>query len=287
MDCPYCDESISPLAKFCPKCGLPLKDDATVLGGYVSPDAGPSRWVIAGGAAAIVLVMLAIGWLSSRRADAGSKTTLQMVRREPVPSAGGYGILSSLPAREVAPRVPQPISTVSFPALPTPMPASQPAPLMQAEWLPVPPPQPVYLMQEARPRMSPYSLVVQPSKPTVAALDPSLYRYNPQTAFAPVFAPVYAPLLSQQYPHSPSINPLYPMPVSPPPSYAPVTPSAPNTLAAPSNAESGGWNNGAAATAPPVENTSSEQAAPAAGNTGSPILEFDPASGRYVPEPPR
>jgi len=65
MNCPYCDETINALAKFCPKCGLPLKDDATVMGAYVSDD-GPNWMLIGGGAAAIVAIAMSIGFLSSQ-----------------------------------------------------------------------------------------------------------------------------------------------------------------------------------------------------------------------------
>jgi hypothetical protein len=65
MNCPYCDETINALAKFCPKCGLPLKDDATVMGAYVSDD-GPNWTLIGGGAAAIVAIAMSIGFLSSQ-----------------------------------------------------------------------------------------------------------------------------------------------------------------------------------------------------------------------------
>jgi len=69
MNCPYCDETINALAKFCPKCGLPLKDDATVMGAYVSDD-GPNWMLIGGGAAAIVAIAMSIGFLSSQSGKA-------------------------------------------------------------------------------------------------------------------------------------------------------------------------------------------------------------------------
>jgi hypothetical protein len=80
MKCPYCNDDIHPMAKFCPKCGLPVKDDgATVMGAYLTDDSGPNKWVIGGGALAIVAVALGIGWLSGRRGQGG-----ETVRREPV-----------------------------------------------------------------------------------------------------------------------------------------------------------------------------------------------------------
>jgi len=83
MKCPYCNDSIHPTAKFCPKCGLPIKDDATVMGGAHAADgAGPNLWIIGGGAAGIVAVALAIGMLSGQRGRNN-----EVVRQEPVRAA--------------------------------------------------------------------------------------------------------------------------------------------------------------------------------------------------------
>lgn len=82
MNCPYCDETINALAKFCPKCGLPLKDDATVMGAYVSDD-GPNWMLIGGGAAAIAAIALAIGFLTS-----GNGKPTETVRKETVVRPG-------------------------------------------------------------------------------------------------------------------------------------------------------------------------------------------------------
>ena len=79
MNCPYCDDSIHPMAKFCPKCGLPLSEDATLMGASIFDDSGPKRWMVAGGAVAIVAIAMSIGWMSSRR---GSESA--QVRRERV-----------------------------------------------------------------------------------------------------------------------------------------------------------------------------------------------------------
>ncbi|MFN3650015.1 MAG: hypothetical protein ACK47B_10585 [Armatimonadota bacterium] len=64
MKCPYCSDSIHPNAKFCPKCGLGLKDEATMMGSYVEEESGPNRWVVAAGAGGIVTIALLIGWMS-------------------------------------------------------------------------------------------------------------------------------------------------------------------------------------------------------------------------------
>lgn len=84
MNCPYCDETISALAKFCPKCGLPLKDDATVMGAYVSDD-GPNWMLIGGGAAAVVAIAASIGFLSSQSGK--TQTVRQEVGRPGQPAA--------------------------------------------------------------------------------------------------------------------------------------------------------------------------------------------------------
>src|SRR4051794_10002305 len=69
MNCPYCDENVHLMAKFCPKCGLPLKEDATVMGAYATDDTGPSMYVIGGGIAGILAITLLVGWLTSRGGD--------------------------------------------------------------------------------------------------------------------------------------------------------------------------------------------------------------------------
>lgn len=64
MNCPYCDETIHPQAKFCAKCGLPLKEDTTVHGVSAGDDTGPSKYVIGallGGIAIIAVLIVALG----------------------------------------------------------------------------------------------------------------------------------------------------------------------------------------------------------------------------------
>lgn len=78
MNCPYCDETVHLMSKFCPKCGLPLKEEATVMGAYASDDTGPSLYVVGGGAAAILAIALLIGWISSR----GDGKPVQEVKRQ-------------------------------------------------------------------------------------------------------------------------------------------------------------------------------------------------------------
>lgn len=85
MNCPYCDETINAMAKFCPKCGLPLKDDSTVMGAYISDGDGPNWGIIGMGAAAILIIALAVGWLSR------PNPTTETVRQEPVRQIGAPG----------------------------------------------------------------------------------------------------------------------------------------------------------------------------------------------------
>lgn len=79
MNCPYCDETVHVMSKFCPKCGLPLKDDATVMGAYATDDTGPSIYVIGGGAAAVLAIALIIGWATSQN---GKKPVEQVQRQQ-------------------------------------------------------------------------------------------------------------------------------------------------------------------------------------------------------------
>jgi hypothetical protein len=85
MNCPYCDEVINAMAKFCPKCGLPLKEDSTVMGTYVSDGEGPNWGILGLGAGAILVIALAIGLLGR------NSTTPETVRREPVGQFGAPG----------------------------------------------------------------------------------------------------------------------------------------------------------------------------------------------------
>jgi hypothetical protein len=55
------------MAKFCPKCGLPLKSDATVMGSaYIVDDGGPNYWLLGAGGLAVVAIAVTIGWLGGR-----------------------------------------------------------------------------------------------------------------------------------------------------------------------------------------------------------------------------
>jgi len=73
MNCPYCNAGVHAMAKYCPKCGLPLKDDATVMasgGAYVTDDTGgPGMWVVLGGAGLLMALVVAIGFIGNRKAE--------------------------------------------------------------------------------------------------------------------------------------------------------------------------------------------------------------------------
>lgn len=98
MNCPYCDETVHLMSKFCPKCGLPLKEDATVMGAYASDDTGPGLWVIGGGAAAILAVTMIIGWATSQ----GKNKPAEQVQRQPVGNPA-FNTASMNPAFGAAP----------------------------------------------------------------------------------------------------------------------------------------------------------------------------------------
>ena len=99
MNCPYCDETIHPQAKFCAKCGLPLKEDTTVHGVSAGDDAGPSKYVIGallGGIAIIGLLIFVLG---------NQKPAEQQVRQQtapprmPAPPGMGSGVAGTMPSQ--------------------------------------------------------------------------------------------------------------------------------------------------------------------------------------------
>ncbi|HTE16905.1 MAG TPA: zinc ribbon domain-containing protein, partial [Armatimonadota bacterium] len=118
MNCPYCDETVHAMAKFCPKCGLPLKDDATIMGGPVVDQPGPNRWFIVAGVGGVVALALSLGFMSAR----GSSRPTQTTRREPV---GRYFAPSSttMGGAYAQPRSLTPIPRGAAPMAPSPRPS--------------------------------------------------------------------------------------------------------------------------------------------------------------------
>jgi hypothetical protein len=150
MHCSYCNESAHPMAKFCPKCGLPLAG-AAQSGAYVVDDTGPNLWLLGLGAVGVLVLALGVGWASARSAQKPEE-----VRREPVgryaaaaPSAaaGAFnpGMMRPFNQASAAPRVaPTPPSvnynyTTRWAWTPPPAPAYPVQPVMEA---PAPPPPP-------------------------------------------------------------------------------------------------------------------------------------------------
>lgn len=181
MNCPYCDESTHPLAKFCSKCGLPLKEDATVMGAYATDDTGPSPWVVGGGAVAIVAIALTLGWLGSRKNDARPTET---VRRDsiggfpapPAPAATslpGYTGFSAAaaPARRTGPSATYNPS-VRYAWTPPPRPQTPP----RVNWRPEPVPPPI-MLASINPIIYRRPAVVEPPRlesPAVPPLPPDV-----------------------------------------------------------------------------------------------------------------
>jgi hypothetical protein len=103
MNCPYCDESIHLSAKFCPKCGLPLKDDATLMGGSTTVDEGPNRWVLIGGGAGVVALALAIGIFSASSGKARESVHREAVGRYFAPAPASRPMNTTYSAYRPAP----------------------------------------------------------------------------------------------------------------------------------------------------------------------------------------
>ena len=197
MNCPFCSEAIHGMAKFCPKCGLPLKDDATLMGApAIAGDGveGIPRKVLIGGAAAVLTVALTIGWIS---ASAGGKKPETVRVTLPTNPPGSYGSsMIGMPRNVGAPSwqpafASYPSSTPLRPALPPALPSAGPfaAPVMVA---PEPPP-PVHVlaMNPNRPRARESVSAPVPTKTPLPTQMPEMvraYRYIPPIPPAPMIA---------------------------------------------------------------------------------------------------
>jgi hypothetical protein len=200
MNCPYCDDSVHPMAKFCPKCGLPLSEEATLMGVSAFSESGPNRWMIAGGAVAIVAIAMSVGWMNSRQAAQNR----QSVRRERVSGhgmpPGSYRAFAPTAAVHAFSPLPQysapggqtarkPLATFGFKAQYAWTPPNKP---QQPAVLPIPTPQPDaprHLMA-VDPFRKPARISVQAARPESPAIPdlPQLYMPQQYTARVPVYA---------------------------------------------------------------------------------------------------
>lgn len=184
MKCPYCDESIHLMAKFCPKCGLPLSEDTTLMGASLGSFGGltSNRWALGGGAAAIVLVAIAIGWASAKSASTGQTVRRETVGTYTAPAAPQMtGFQSAQPFVAPAPMTPtrsaSPSSSTRWAYVPPAVPSRpliwevQPEPEAPAHRL---------RFEMIRERKAPTVSVAQPITPP---LPPPVYVV-PQTASA-------------------------------------------------------------------------------------------------------
>jgi len=265
MNCPYCDATIHSLAKFCPKCGLPVKEDATLMGASVGED-GPNKAVVIAGAAAVVAVAVCIGWMSSGRGN-----SRETVRRERV-GAGSYSY--SVPAPPPTPGyIPSPVVSygsygysapaprvITWPKPPATRPAPvqpvrQSAPPVQAD---VPPPQHVLTMNPLRPHAPTHVTAPRPQRPLVPSLplvavplpdqsarhlwqpeNESQYAANGSVPVTPTYLPNSGnrPITQNGVPGHEAYPPDYPFRSAPAtpgaPGFAPSFGSGSNTAAAP------------------------------------------------------
>jgi hypothetical protein len=199
MNCPYCDEGIHPMAKFCPKCGLPLNEDPTLMGNSDASEGGVKPWMIGAGAATIVAVAMCIGWASVKgSSDNGS------VRREPVsvanpspipPTVGGLNATG--PRATAAPQAAfgAPTMPMATPLTPTYSPQTSSKPPVtvgaQVHYAYTPPvkverprlapqfpdpeaPRHVLTMNPYRARGPQYAVAVRPNDPEIPGLPPSI-----------------------------------------------------------------------------------------------------------------
>lgn len=195
MNCPYCDDNIHPASKFCPKCGLPLKEDSTVQGNsgpYVSDDGGWNPWVVGGGAVGIVVIALAIGFMTARKDNVPTET----VRREPAGSFGmagrsGVGNLYNPMASSVMMQSPLQTASVGpvWTNIPTKWAWTPPAGAAMPQVMmpladPLPPAQPLMAMNRVLAYRAPSVTVATPTTPPVPELAP--VYYPPSAVVIPV-----------------------------------------------------------------------------------------------------
>lgn len=207
MNCPYCDEGIHPNAKFCPKCGLPLKDDATVIGGYLPADGRPAPWMIAAGVAAILVVALSIGW-AQNRSHAERETFPQAAPAAYTAPAVRSSVPLGIPA--IAPAAPW-YGQQSSPALNAGFRAryayEAPRRRMMLFDEVLPPPIPLAQIAALRPRELQYASVPRPAIPAVPSYPGQAGLAAPPTNSLYPVTPFWPPAGSFTYPPVPTIPP--------------------------------------------------------------------------------
>ena len=182
MNCPYCDEKIHPTSKFCPKCGLPLKEDSTVMGGaYVTDDAGWNPWLVGAGAVGIVVVALGIGWASAHRDNVPVETVQrQATPGYSMPSVGGGMAFGQFQARgfQSTQATSRPVGPAFTPNIPVqwawrPPPGARVQPrFTPSPPDPTPPPPPLIAVSRILDYHPPSVSAPRPVRPEIPALPP-------------------------------------------------------------------------------------------------------------------
>lgn len=204
MKCPYCEEQVGAQVKYCPKCGLPVGDEVTVMGTGVLGDRDVSPWVWAAGALAVLLVAIGIGWATrggEQAARPGSRELRQTVPVYPAAasSPGSQPAISpstwgtpasawsggSIVAPPITAAVPLYNSTPSasppIPASPSAKKVKKPRPVQQA---PATPLFSVMRAQEVAPRVAQGFSGIPPAPPKIRQHPlPYWYYSQPQGDF--------------------------------------------------------------------------------------------------------
>jgi hypothetical protein len=170
MNCPYCDQGIPAGTKFCPKCGLPLQDDATVMGGYTAPASSmPDKRILIAGGAGLGVILLAMGLLamnqSSTRDRAGRQSTKGYFATTATPAGTPTNAVAMGMARSAPPLTLQPAPQATSYAPPPPAPSSIPAPFVMPRIEFFAPPVPLAIMELQRPRRQATVSTPRPVRP--------------------------------------------------------------------------------------------------------------------------
>jgi hypothetical protein len=170
MNCPYCDQGIPAGTKFCPKCGLPLQDDATVMGGLAAPASSmPDKRILIAGGAGLGVILLAMGLLamnqSSTRDRGGRQSTKGYFATTATPAPTPTNAVGMGMAHSAAPLtlLPAPLATSYVP--PPPAPSSIPPRFVMPRIEVFAPPVPLAIMELQRPRRQATVSVSRPVLP--------------------------------------------------------------------------------------------------------------------------